>query len=153
MQSKMTIGDLSRRNVVCIGEDLSLKEAANLMRSKHVGSVVVIRHAELGPIVTGILTDRDIAIVGVARDFDPQTLRVADVMTPEPVTAHPEDSILSVLQLMKSHGVRRVPLTTLDGMLVGIVTFDDVLQAIAEDMQMLAQAIAGERKQESRLKV
>jgi CBS domain-containing protein len=153
MQSKMTIGDFSRRNVVCISEDLSLKEAANLMRTKHVGSIVVIRHADRGPIVTGIVTDRDIAIVAVARDFDPQTLRVADVMTAEPITAHSEDSVLSVLQLMKAHGVRRIPLTTVDDVLVGIVSFDDVLQAVADELQILAQAIAGERKQESRFKV
>lgn len=153
MQSRMTIGDLSRRNVVCIGEESGLKEAAGLMRSKHVGSLVVIHHAERGPVVTGILTDRDIAIVAVARDFDPQTLRVADVMTPDPITAHPEDSLLTVMQLMKTHGVRRVPLTTLDGMLVGIVSFDDLLQAIAEDLQTLVQAIAGEWRQESTIRV
>lgn len=152
MQSNMTVGELCRRNVVCASEELNLKEAAGLMRSKHVGSLVIIRHAERGPIVTGILTDRDIAIVGVARDFDPQTLRVADVMTAEPVTAHPDDSVLNVLQLMRDAGVRRIPLTTVDQVLVGIVAADDLLQAVADEIQVLVQALAGGRKREVKVR-
>jgi CBS domain-containing protein len=152
MQSNMSVGELCRSDVVCASEELSLKEAAGLMRSKHVGSLVVVRHAERGPIVTGILTDRDIAIVGVAREFDPQTLRVADVMTSDPITAHPDDSVITVLERMRDAGVRRIPLTSVDGVLVGIVALDDMLQAPAGEIQLLVQALAGGRKHEVKIR-
>ena len=100
-----------------------------------------------------MLTDRDIAIVAVARDFDPQTLRVADVMSENPVTVRPEDSIYDVLATMQQKGVRRVPVTSNEGVLAGIVSMDDLLEILAEEMQMLVQAITSERTHEEKIKV
>lgn len=153
MKRILTVGEICSRTVVVAAEDMNLKQAANLMRDEHVGSLVVVREAGAGRMVTGMLTDRDIAIVAVARDFDPQTLRVADVMSENPVTVRPEDSIYDVLATMRQKGVRRMPVTSNEGVLAGIVSMDDLLEILAEEMQMLVQAITSERTREEKIKV
>lgn len=150
MKEKMNIGDICNRTVVFTDEEMSLKDAARLMRDKHVGSLVVIRDAALGRIVVGMLTDRDITVMGVARDFDPQTLRVADIMSAQPFTARADDSVNDVLGEMRSRGIRRVPVTTENGVLVGIVTLDDLLDIVAEEMREVVQAIESAQKREIR---
>ncbi len=152
MHEKMDIGEICNREVVFATEDMSIKEAAELMRDQHVGSLVVIREADLGRIVTGMVTDRDIAIVAVARDFDPQSLRVADIMSGEVVTARPDASVSDVLHLMRQRGVRRIPVTTDDGVLIGIVTLDDLLEILAEELQGFVQAITSAQQREVRVR-
>lgn len=152
MGDKLDIGDICNRIVVFATEDMSVKEAAGLMREEHVGSLVVVREAKLGRIVTGMVTDRDIAVVAVARDFDPQTLRIADIMTADPVTARPGDSVSDALGLMRQHGVRRLPVTSDDGVLIGIVALDDLLEIVAEEMQGFVDAVKSAQKRETRVR-
>lgn len=153
MDEKMNAGEICNRVVVFATEEMSLKEAAALMRDEHVGSLVVVREADSGRIVIGMLTDRDIAVVAMAREFDPQTLRVADIMSADLVTAKAEDSVNDVLALMRSHGVRRVPVTTDKGVLIGIVTLDDLLEVVAEEMRGFVQAIECAQRHEKRMRV
>lgn len=153
MDEKMNIGALCNRNVVFASEDMSLKDAAGLMRDKHVGSLVVVQDSASGQVATGMLTDRDIAIVAMAREFDPQTLRIADVMSTDLVTARPEDSVNEVLTLMRSRGVRRVPVTSDKGVLLGIVTLDDLLEVVAEEMRGFVQAIESAQSHEKQVRI
>lgn len=152
MGEKMDIGEICNRSVVFATEDMSVKEAAELMRDEHVGSLVVVREADIGRVVVGIVTDRDIAIVAVARDFDPQTLRVADIMTADPVTARTSDSVNEILGVMRQRGIRRVPVIAEKAVLVGIVTLDDLLEVVAEEMQHFVQAITNAQKREERIR-
>lgn len=153
MGEKLNIGEICNRTVIFATEEMGLKEAAGLMRAEHVGSLVVVREAEAGRIAIGMLTDRDIAIVAVARDFDPQTLRVADVMSDGLVAARADDSIYDVLQTMRRHGVRRVPVTAENGVLLGIVTLDDLLEVFVEELQCFVQAMTRERQHERQVRV
>ncbi|HJV76447.1 MAG TPA: CBS domain-containing protein [Noviherbaspirillum sp.] len=152
MGEKMDIGEICNRSVVFATEDMSVKEAAELMRDEHVGSLVVVRESDIGRVVVGIVTDRDIAIVAVARDFDPQTLRVADIMTADPVTARTSDSVNEILGVMRQRGIRRVPVIAEKDVLVGIVTLDDLLEVVAEEMQHFVQAITNAQKREERVR-
>jgi CBS domain-containing protein len=153
MGEKMNAGEICNRAVVFATEELSLKEAAALMRDEHVGSLVVVRETDIGRIVIGMLTDRDIAIVAMAREFDPQTLRVGDIMNTDLVTAREEDSVNDVLSMMRSHGVRRMPVTSENGVLIGIVTLDDLLDILAEEMRGFVLAIESAQKHERRVRV
>lgn len=153
MGEKMNVGEICNREVVFSTEDMSVKEAAELMRDQHVGSLVVVREAQAGRIVVGMVTDRDIAVVAVARDFDPQSLRVADIMSSDPVTARPDHSVNEVLAMMRERGIRRVPVTSDDGALIGLVTLDDLLEIVAEEMQDFVKAIASAQKRETRVRV
>lgn len=153
MGEKMNVGEICNRTVVFATEEMSLKEAAALMRDEHVGSLIVVQETSSGRFVVGILTDRDIAVVAMAREFDPQTLRVADIMSTDLVCAKEDDSVNDVLAMMRSHGVRRVPVTTEQGALIGIVTLDDMLEVVAEEMRGFVQAIESAQKHERRVRV
>jgi CBS domain-containing protein len=151
MNEKMNVGEICNRTVIFAYRNMSVSEAARLMREQHVGSLVVIEETDKGRVVVGMLTDRDIVIAVVARDFAAQTLRVADVMSNDLVTARTEDSLHDVLSQMRRHGVRRVPVTTAEGELIGIVTLDDLLDVVAEELRGFVQAIESERKRETRV--
>lgn len=74
-------------------------------------------------------------------------------MSTDLVTARVDDSIREVLSLMRSHGVRRVPVTAENGVLIGIVTLDDLLDVLAEEMRSFVQAIDSAQKHERRVRV
>lgn len=151
--NRMTAGEACRREVICATEDMSIKQAAERMRDQHVGSLVVIRKGDSGEITTGILTDRDIAIVAVARDFDPQTLRVGDVMSSDLVSARPEDSLADALATMRGRGVRRLPITTEQGTLIGMLTLDDLLELLADELKTMVLTMEGGVQHETRVRV
>src|SRR5262245_23538959 len=96
--------------------------AARRMRDYHVGCVVVTRGAR--PV--GILTDRDIAMRVVAEGRDPAQTLISDVVTYDPTTLPRSAGIDTAVQLMREHGVRRLPIVTDEGRITGIVTADDL---------------------------
>lgn len=143
----MNIQDICSREAVHIPSDCSLQEAAVQMRDKHVGSLVVTDSTPAGERVVGILTDRDIVLAGAAMGADPCLARVIDAMTRGLVTIHSQATIQDAMQLMLSHGVRR--LGVLDGdALTGVVSLDDLLGAIAADWSMLAALVRNEQERE-----
>ena len=148
----MNIGEICTRVTVFAYKDMSVSEAARLMLEQHSGSLVVVDETGNGRAIVGILTDRDIVVAVVARDFNAQNMRVADVMSGTPITCRAEDSMADALGLMRRNGVRCIPVADAQGMLLGIVTMDDLLEIIAEEMQGFVQVIQNERKRETRVR-
>jgi len=131
-----------------------LVKASQLMREEHIGYLVVVEPTlqEGGWVPVGVLTDRDIVVSVVAREADPRMLRVGDVMTQKPVTVLAEDSIADALGEMRRIGVRRLPVLGDGGVIAGVISLDDVLNAIAQDMGNAAAAINRERAIETALR-
>ena len=148
MREAATAGDLCTRQVVVAPPSLAVDEAARLMRERHVGCIVVVEPGDGGRLPAGILTDRDIVLAVVAKDADAKTLRVGDVMTATLASVREADSLYDVLSTMRSRGVRRVPVTGSHGALVGILSLDDVLDALAGQLQALGSVVGRERRQE-----
>lgn len=148
----MTIGEICSRTVVFAHENMSLSDAANLMREHHVGSLVVVKEGDPNRVPTGIITDRDIVIEVVAQGLDHDTLRVGEIMGGDLVTAREQDNMLDILQVMRRRGIRRMPVVTASGSLTGIVTIDDLLEIVAEELDDLVKAIASERQKETRVR-
>jgi CBS domain-containing protein len=149
MNIPLTAGEICTRTVVYTDRGMLLDEAARLMRTHHVGSLVVVE--ERSPkerIVVGMVTDRDIATGVVALDRDPHAFRVGDIMSPDVVTVREQDSVLDVLAMMRHKKVRRVPVTGARGDLIGLVALDDVLAIVAEQMQALAAAVGAAQRHE-----
>ncbi|HUN69651.1 MAG TPA: CBS domain-containing protein [Burkholderiales bacterium] len=146
----MNAGELCNREVVIAYRNTPLVEAARLMREHHVGSLVVVvdRLSERVPV--GILTDRDIVVAVVAKEVDPRTLTAGDVITGELVAVREKDGIPDALRLMREKGVRRVPVLTHSGALAGILTIDDLLDLMAEELGAFARTIDRERVRETR---
>ncbi len=150
----MNVGDTCRRNVVTIRPFDELTAAARLMREKHIGYLIVVE-PDLGDDTlkpVGVLTDRDIVVAVVAREADPRSLRVDDVMTRQPVVATEGDSIATALQQMRQIGVRRLPVVAQRGQLVGVLSLDDVLDGLAVELQHVAGSIRREQQMESALR-
>lgn len=146
----MNVGEVCSRVVVFAERTMPLHEAARLMRDQHVGSLVVIDETAAGRVPVGMITDRDIVVAVVAKDLDPRTLTVSEIMAPEVVLAREGDSELEVLRLMRRRGIRRVPVVAADGTLAGLVTLDDLLALLAEELGNLARAVEAEQSAESR---
>jgi CBS domain-containing protein len=152
MKEAATAGDVCTRNVVVAPASLSVDEAARLMRERHVGCVVVVEQGDGGRLPAGILTDRDIVTAVVARDVDPKSLRIGDIMSANVAAVREHDTVYDVLSTMRSRGVRRLPVLGAHGVLAGILTQDDVLSAIAGQLQALAAVQVRERRQETALR-
>jgi CBS domain-containing protein len=146
----MNAGDICNREVVVAYRNTSLAEAAKLMRENHVGSLVVVvdRLSERVPV--GMLTDRDLTVAVIAKELDPHKLNVGEVISGELFTVREMDSVTDVLRLMRERGVRRVPVLTHSGALAGLVTIDDVLDIVAEQLGDIVRAVARERARETR---
>ena len=146
----MTVGQICNRVVVFANRNTPLPDAAKLMRENHIGSLVIVDESDRGRIPVGMLTDRDIAIAVVAQALDPRTLTAGEVMSGELVTANEQDDVLDTLQRMRRRGIRRVPVLTAAGTLAGIVTLDDLLELVAEQLGDVVKAIATEQSREAR---
>lgn len=149
-----TVNDYCNHDPISARRDFSLLEAAGLMRNNHVGCVVVVEESADGiarPI--GILTDRDI-VVGVLAQTDRQLhlVRVDDVMTVNPVIAKASDDLSDTLMTMRANGVRRVPVVSEDGGLVGVLSFDDLLDYVEDAVRDLARLVTRERRRERQLR-
>lgn len=149
MGEKLTTGEICTRSVTMAFRQMPLDEAARLMRENHVGCLVVVDDMPDQRTVIGLLTDRDIVTAVVAADLAPSALRVEDVMTTDLVIAREEDSLIDLIRTMRSKGVRRVPVVGLQDELIGIVTFDDVLGILSEELDLLVATVGSEGQRES----
>ncbi|MCK5227913.1 MAG: CBS domain-containing protein [Desulfobulbaceae bacterium] len=146
----MNAGEICNRDVVIINRDNTILEAAKLMREYHVGDVVVVEERQGVQSPVGILTDRDIVIEILGQDLEPAEVQVGDAMSFELLTATEEDEILETVKRMRSKGVRRIPVVNQRGSLEGIITVDDLVDLLAEQIADLAALITTEQRQERR---
>ena len=149
MREASTVGDICVRQVAVAPPHLSVDEAARLMRERHVGCLVVVELGDGGRLPSGVLTDRDIVTAVVAKGVDAKTLRVGDVMSPSIVTVREGDSLYDALTLMRHHGVRRLPVVGAHGVLAGLVALDDVVGALAGQLQAAALVVGREMRHEA----
>ena len=147
----MTAGEYCNREVIIVEPAISVTEAAVLMRRHHVGDLVVVEKAGGQARPVGIITDRDIVIEVVAQKIDPDSLTVNDIMSTDPVSVVEATSLLDTLDLMKQHGIRRMLVVDDSGSLQGLLTADDAIELIAEQLsdliQLVNREVTRERKQ------
>ena len=150
----MNVADLCSRNVISVRKTDEVIAAARLMREHHVGYLVVIDPDFAGSTVRpiGVLTDRDIVVGIIAKERDPRSLVVGDVMTENPVVLDRLDSITAAVAEMRRIGVRRMPVTGELGQLIGVLSLDDVLDALAGELHNLAGAVRNEQRIENALR-
>ena len=108
----------------CVPSD-SVMKAAQLMKSEDVGPIPIVEDKEEKKL-TGIVTDRDLAIKVVAEARDPKTTQVEEVMPEGLVTCRENDDVQSVLKLMEDNQIRRIPVVDQSDHLLGIIAQADV---------------------------
>ena len=145
----MAVGEICNREVVIAEKSLSVVDAARLMRTHHVGDLVVVETRAGHKHPVGVVTDRDIVVEVVAAAVSPESLKVGDIMGLEVATVRESEGVFEALRYMRDKGVRRMPVVDGSGGLVGILTLDDLLSLLAEEMTGLAQLVSHERQREA----
>lgn len=143
----MDTGTVCQRMLITVHRSDEVTRAAQLMRDKHVGYLVVAEPRPDGCLrAVGVLTDRDIVVGVVARQLDPASVVVGDIMTPNPDTIAETASIEEGFQGLRRAGVRRAPVVGARGELIGVLSFDDLLKVVAGETQDLVAAMRSERQ-------
>src|SRR3989338_383572 len=132
------IGKMCTKPVVTVSAKVSVHEVARLMRKKNVGALVVVDSST----PHGILTDRDIAMGVVAQGRDPMTTTVGEVMRRDPTVIREDKGVFDAVRLFDAKGVRRLPVVSKSGKLIGIVAMDDLLMLLGREMSHVASALS-----------
>ena len=144
----MSAGEYCNRDVVVIEKTESVREAINLMRENHVGDVVIVEMREKASIPLGILTDRDVVVEILAEDVDLDTVNVGDVMSYQLVTVNEDTKLLDAIKQMRIKGVRRLPVVNEQGELQGILSADDILELVVEQLSDIVGLVSKEMTNE-----
>jgi predicted transcriptional regulator len=144
----MEVSKVFTHHVVGIPRTASLAEAARLMKNQEVGALIVTDDFPQGPRAAGIVTDRDLVLHAMADSLAPTSFCVGDVMTEVPGTVPAHADIHDAIELMRMGGYRRLAVTDVQGDVLGILSFDDIVQALAADFVSLAALLQSERERE-----
>lgn len=144
----MLLKDVCTPNVVCCGPQTTAVEAASLMRHRHVGDLVVVSDPQEESAPLGVVTDRDIVVEVLGNGLNPATTTVGSLMRTPVVIAHESEDTTQVIERMRTHGVRRIPVVAHEGEVVGIITLDDLLQLFVADAGALLDILKKARTNE-----
>jgi CBS domain-containing protein len=146
----MNIGEICTIQTVTCTRDETVQGAAMLMRKHHVGDLIVIDGVDGEAVPVGIVTDRDIVVSVIALGLDPAGLQVDDIMSDDLLTCREDDDVYETIEHMRLRGIRRVPVVNGAGGLSGIVSADDLLEFLAEEMGDLSRISASGQAHEKR---
>ena len=136
----MSVGQLCTRVVATAVPNETIRAAARRMAVNDVGTLVVLDETDATQAV-GILTDRDIAVRGVAGVLDPDVATVGDVMTQPVETVDESTPLEEAMNRMAAFGGRRLVVTGERGALVGLLSLDDVLDHLTRELQPVGQLL------------
>jgi len=139
----MKIEGMCMHSIVTADRSRTLRECAALMGENHVGTVLVTEETPGGPQAVGIVTDRDLVVEAMARGASPEQATIGQIVAQRLVTVDSGASIDEAIEVMKREGVRRLLVASSDRRLVGIISMDDLLDALAGEVAGIAQAIRG----------
>ena len=146
----MPVGEICNRDVIIVRREDTIFAAAKLMRQNHVGDVVVVDERGGSRLPVGIVTDRDLVVEIMATELDQKVITVGDIMIEELVTVKESLGVFEAIQYMRAKAVRRLPVVDEQGALVGILTLDDLLQLLSEELAAIARLITSQQQKESR---
>jgi CBS domain-containing protein len=132
----MKVSDVMTRDVQTVRADQAVQEAASFMLSSDSGSIPVMD----GDRLIGMITDRDIAVRGVAKGHGPDT-PVGDLMTNDLVVVRVDDNVEDAASKMSMAQVRRLPVIDENEQLCGIVSLGDLSRET--DGECATQALEG----------
>jgi CBS domain-containing protein len=116
------VSDVMTRQVVYLPGETTLDEAAQVMRDRAIGDVVVTQ----GPTMAGMVTDRDIVVRAIAENLPPKTTTLESIATREMIMVEQTATVEEAAQAMRERGVRRLLVCDADRNLVGIISLSDL---------------------------
>ncbi|MEW6595783.1 MAG: CBS domain-containing protein [Thermodesulfobacteriota bacterium] len=146
----MSASAFCNREVVIAPASADILTVARLMRQHHVGDVVIVDDSDPARVIPrGIITDRDIVLELVASGVALDRVAAGDVMSQELVTAQEGDSLWQTMQRMRAFGIRRMVVVNSAGALEGILTLDDLIELLADELATLAKILPHGRARET----
>ena len=121
---EIRVGDCMKKSVITLNEGSTVMEAAKLMRDNKIGSVVIVRSDS--PI--GIVTEGDITYNVVAEGKDPRETLMKEIMHSKLKVISPNEKIERVAEILRDEGVKRLPVVSERGKLVGIIGETDIVR-------------------------
>jgi CBS domain-containing protein len=137
----MNVGEACTREVYIVNPGEPLLQAVHEMCRRNVGCVVAVEQRGGRVLPVGIVTDRDVVRELQRHPDGLAAVTVADVMTRDPLALDEDESIIAAMQRLRQRGVRRAPVVAANGDLVGIVSTDDLLGIVAEQLGSLARLV------------
>ncbi|MDA8088916.1 MAG: CBS domain-containing protein [Nitrospiraceae bacterium] len=126
----MEIRQCMNKDLVTVNSSSTLQEAAKKMKEKNVGSILV---ADAGNQLSGILTDRDIALAITTEGKNAQT-PVSEVMKKNPKSIDMGQSLDQAFDIMSQHNIRRLPVVE-NGKLVGVISSSDLAATLKKQVE------------------
>jgi len=137
----LNAGMVCSRDVDLAEKDESVYEAAKRMQARRVGTLIVLDDAKKP---CGIVTDRDLVVRVLATSKDPETAWLRDVVSSPVHVVRDDAAIEEAVRTMRAERCRRVVVVDTAGRLVGILSLDDVLSIMAEQMRAVAALLESE---------
>lgn len=139
----MRAGELCVRDVATALAEESALDAARRMAEFHVGDLIVVREQPPGlPRPIGIITDRDLVVQVLARpERVPATTKIGELMRHELIVADEDDDIERLVGTMRDHAIRRIPIVDHEGGLQGVLSIDDVLGWLRDQLQATSKLV------------
>ncbi|NHZ71070.1 MAG: CBS domain-containing protein [Proteobacteria bacterium] len=128
--------DAKGQDVWSIDANISVFEALEVMADKNVGALVVTTGGEL----SGILSERDYARKVILLDRGSRDTKISEIMTPDPVTVSPTDSVTDCMQLMTDRRIRHLPVVD-EGALVGVISIGDVVRHVIDGQKFMIEQL------------
>lgn len=130
MKTVQQILNLKSTDVYAVSESNTVLEGLQIMTDKNISSLLIVEDKKL----KGIFTERDYARKLVLFGKSSAHTPIAEVMTPEPITVLPSDSIEHCMAIMTDRHIRHLPVVK-DGQLLGMVSIGDLVKFIIADQQ------------------
>ena len=121
--------DVMTPDPTCVAAGDTVTSAAEIMKIEDVGAVPVI-DSQTGKKLLGIITDRDIVLNVVAEKKSPDAMKVEEVMSRNPVTCRPDEDVVSAMDRMAAHQIRRILVVDSKDKVMGIISQADVATRI-----------------------
>lgn len=134
----MSLENFCRKLVVKASPDTNITKVCRLMKQNDIGCLVVEKDGE----ICGIVTDRDIALRVAGARKDPQKTLVKEIMTADPIRISVDKDLRQLTLLMHAHHVRRMPIVNGFDRTLGIVTFDDLIAQVSNEMSEMGKTIS-----------
>ena len=152
MNERLNAGRICSHDLQTVTRQHDLVQAAQLMREHHVGALVVVEQNNSQRRAIGMLTDRDIVTAVIANGLQAAVLQVGDVMSRRLVTVREDASLVDLLRSMRNHGLRRLPVLDAQDHLLGMVTRDDVIEVLAQALELAASVVPASAARERQMR-
>ena len=141
----MNVVNACSRPAVAARPSATLAEVAELMRERNVGAVVIAEGLPDRPVPIGVVTDRDIVQAQLEHTADLSRLSAGQIMSHNPLVIDEESAMEDAIGRMRARQVRRAPVVAADGALVGLISTDDLIACVTQELLNVVSAL-GQRR-------